>query len=296
MTKRSVEIERSSPGFIARFAAMASACELLIHTEDPQLAKQIGQIASQEAWRIEACYSRYRNDNLIYQINHANGATLEVDEELSGLLSFADVCWKLSDGAFDITSGVYRKVWHFDGSDKLPTQSQIDALFPFVGWQKVDWDGKHLQLRKGMEIDLGGIGKEYAVDRVAGMISKLSDVPVLINFGGDLRANRPPLGAKSWQVGIENHGGSGTTAILELAVGSLATSGDARRYLLNNGVRYGHVLDPRTGWPAPQAANSATVARGQCIEAGFLATMALLKGQEAEAFLGEQNCPFWVDR
>ena len=296
MSERSLNISTKTPGYAGRFAAMASDCELLVHTDDPALAKQICTVASNEAWRIEDRYSRYRNDNAIYDINNAKGAAIAVDEELASLLNFANTCWQLSDGAFDITSGVLRRVWCFDGSDKLPQPADVDKLLPLVGWHKVSWDGERLQMPSGMEIDLGGIGKEYAVDRAGQLASELSDVPVLINFGGDLRANKPPLGGRAWQVGIENHSGSGNKAILELAAGCLATSGDARRYLLKDGIRYSHVLDPHTGWPVLEAANSITVARGQCIEAGLLATLALLKGRDAEEFLSEQDCPHWIYR
>ena len=296
MTERQLKFAPKTPGFAGRFAAMASPCELLVHTDDAKLAKRICTQASSEAWRIEDTYSRYRDDNTIHRINNAKGAPVRVDDELALLLNFAQTCWQLSGGAFDITSGVLRRAWHFDNSDNIPTQTQLDELLPLVGWDKVQWDGQQLQMPAGMEIDLGGIGKEYAVDRAATLSSELSDVPVLINFGGDLRANKAPLASRAWQVGIENLAGSGANAVLELAAGSLATSGDARRYLLHDGVRYGHVLDPRTGWPVLGAANSVTVARGQCIEAGLLATLALLKGDDAEEFLEEQNCPHWVYR
>lgn len=296
MNQRHLEIIPKTPGFAGRFAAMASDCELLVHTDDPALAKRICTIASHEAWRIEDSYSRYRQDNAIHQINSAKGAAVPVDDEMALLLNFANTCWQLSDGAFDITSGVLRRAWHFDGSNNIPTQTQIDNILPLVGWDKVHWDGELLQMPTGMEIDLGGLGKEYAVDRVAQLVSELSDVPVLINFGGDLRANKAPLGSRAWQIGIENHAGSGAKARIELKAGSLATSGDAKRYLLHDDIRYGHVLDPRTGWPVLGAASSVTVARGQCIEAGMLATLALLKGDDAEEFLQEQNCPHWVYR
>ncbi len=295
-TPRSLDFNAKAPGFSGRFAAMASPCEVIIHSEDPKLAFHMADSISAEAWRIEDTYSRYQSNNAIYRINNACGKSVEVDEELAGLLNFANTCWQLSDGAFDITSGVLRRIWHFDGSDQIPSVAQVNNLLPLVGWCKCQWDGRNLTLPEGMEIDLGGVGKKYAVDRAAGIASQLSDVPVLINFGGNLRANRPPIGARAWQVGIESHASDETSAAIELAAGSLATSGGAKRFLVKDGIRYGHVLDPRTGWPVKGAADSVTVGRGQCIEAGFLATLALLKGGNAEVFLSEQDCPHWVYR
>ena len=124
----------------------------------------------------------------------------------------------------------------------------------------------------------------------------ITTIPVLVNFGGDLRCNRAPMESSAWHVGIENHAGTGAAATVQLSAGSLATSGDARQYQLKDGVRFGHVIDPRIGWPVTDAAGSVTVAKGQCIEAGMLSTLALLKCANAESFLEQQKCPHWVCR
>ena len=139
---------------------------MLLDTTDQVLASEVCAVASREAWRIEDSYSRYRDDNQIYKINNAKGATVDVDEELALLINFAHTCWLLSDGAFDITSGVLRKVWRFDGRSKIPAQADIEKVLSLVGWGRVNWDGERFSMPADMEIDLGGIGKEYAVDRV----------------------------------------------------------------------------------------------------------------------------------
>jgi thiamine biosynthesis lipoprotein len=116
----------------------------------------------------------------------------------------------------------------------------------------------------------------------------------LINFGGDLRANRaPPSGP--WQVGIERPDTDRQASLLlDLEHGALATSGDSRRYLSRDGKRYGHILDPRTGWPVQDAPRSVTVAASSCTEAGLLATLALLHGAGARAFLEAQEVRYWL--
>ncbi len=121
-------------------------------------------------------------------------------------------------------------------------------------------------------------------------------LPFLVNFGGDLRANkRPPHGP--WQVGIERPDTDRTAAmLLELEHGALATSGDSHRFLLKDSVRYSHILDPRTGWPVTNAPRSVTVAASSCTEAGLLATLAMLEGGAAESFLEAQGCRHWVMR
>ncbi|WP_374964257.1 FAD:protein FMN transferase [Spongiibacter tropicus] len=282
-------------GMAGQFQAMASPCEVLIDSRDEALAWRVASTVAAEAWRIETTFSRYRDDNLVYRINNANGAPVEVDAETAQLLDFAEQAYQLSDGAFDLSSGVLRRAWKFDGSDRLPKQSHIDELLSIVGWDKLSWQPPVLQLLPGMEIDFGGIGKEYAVDRAAALVRAFTDTPVLINFGGDLFATAPPAGQPHWLVGVENIGGL-QSAMIQLQRGGLATSGDARRFLMKNSKRYPHVLNPRTGWPVMDAPRSVSVAAGSCVEAGLLATLAMLNGREAEAFLAAQNVLHWIQR
>ncbi|MCA6059067.1 FAD:protein FMN transferase [Thalassolituus sp. ST750PaO-4] len=277
------------------FPAMACICEILLDTRDLNLALKLGILAQAEAQRIEQQFSRYRDDNIIARINQANGHTVKVDEETAGLLDFASELYDLSDGRFDITSGLLRRVWRFDGSDRLPQESDITALLPHIGWSKVRWQNPELQMPAGMEIDLGGIGKEYAVDKVFSLLSEHFSAAMLINFGGDLRARGPREDGSAWQVGVEKISAS-QPELLSLNNGAIATSGDSQRYLLHNGVRYSHILDPRSGWPVTDAPRAITVLAPDCIQAGVFSTLALMMGKDAEVFLEGQNVQFWSIR
>jgi len=275
---------------------MASPCEVLLETEDLDRARSAGRAAADEAWRIEAKFSRYRRDSVVSTINASNGRPVEVDAETAALIDFAAHCHRLSDGRFDITSGVLRRCWRFDGSDRLPTAAAIDAVRPFIGFDKIGWDAPVITVPTGMELDFGGIGKEYAVDRALAAVTASSSESALVNFGGDLAATRAPAGGP-WRVGIERPGTEREAALLlELEQGALATSGDTHRYLLRAGVRYGHIMDVHTGWPVVGAPRSVTVAAGACIEAGMLATFAMLSGAGAEAFLDQQGVRYWCLR
>ena len=286
---------------IGRFNAMASPCEVLIDTHDPLLAKHLAGIAQQEALRIEHKLSRYRQDNIIHKINSAQGAAVQVDPETAQMLDYAAQCYELSDGMFDITSGVLREVWKFDGSDRIPTPAQVKKILARVGWNKVRWRSPKLSMPKGMQIDLGGIGKEYSVDRTVLLLRAAADVSCLVNFGGDIATTGPRHKGKGWIVGIETPDASPNTVtqntkVFELRQGALATSGDARRYLLKDGIRYGHILNPRTGWPVNGAPRSVTVIADTCTEAGILATLAMLHGKRAESFLEQQGVKYWSIR
>ena len=298
MQSRSINLERRDDVFIGHFQAMASPCEILMETQDKPLAYRLLHFAAEETWRIQDKFSRYQTSNIIHQINNAQGKTIDLDEESAKLMDFATTCFEISDGLFDITSGILGKVWKFDGSDRIPKQSDIDPLLALVGWHKVTWTRPHLTLLPGMEIDLGGIGKEYAVDRVLSLLTAEAECPILVNFGGDLHANKSKTGQRPWVTGIDNPSPDQATerSTLELYQGALATSGDAFRFLQRKGKRYSHVLNPKTGWPVMQAARSVTVAAANCIDAGILSTMALLQGKKAEQFLQAQEVKHWVIR
>jgi thiamine biosynthesis lipoprotein len=275
---------------------MASPCEVHVDGVERVTAERVLALAAGEAARIEAKFSRYRRGNAVDAINAAQGRTIAVDEETARLLDYAAELFELSDGKFDITSGVLRRAWRFDGSDRVPSPETVAALLPIVGWDRVRWHAPEITLPRGMEIDFGGIGKEYAVDRAAALVRPLS-AQCLLNFGGDLLALGPQVGGTPWRVGIESvHESATAVRHIDLAVGALATSGDARRYLLKNGKRYGHILDPTTGWPVVGAPRSITVAAATCTQAGMLATLALLRGAQAEAFLTAQGVQFWALR
>jgi thiamine biosynthesis lipoprotein len=174
------------------FTAMASPCELLLPTSDHATALNLAALVAQEAWRIEKKYSRYRDDSVTAWIHRSRGTAIDVDPETASLIDFANHCFELSEGLFDVTSGVLRQAWVFDRSDRVPEPSVIERLVTFVGFDKLQWQSPSLLLPPGMELDFGGIGKEYAVDSAYGILVASWDGPFLINFGGDLRASRPP--------------------------------------------------------------------------------------------------------
>jgi len=217
-----------------------------------------------------------------------------VDPETATLLDYADACHRISGGLFDITSGVLRRIWRFDGSDRVPTRQQVRDIMPLVGWRKARWERPYLSLPPGMEVDLGGLGKEYAVDTAVGLAMKETRAPLLVNFGGDLRVSGPRAGFGRWRVAIESVDEAGVSAaMLELSIGALTTSGDARRFLLKDGVRYSHILNPKTGWPVKDPPRSVTVAADTCMEAGLMSTLAMLQGRNAERFLRREHVQAW---
>ena len=301
---RKLELSAREDSYCISFNAMASPCEVLIETDSLSLANKLGKAVTREVWRIEDKYSRYSASSACSKINRSGGKPVPIDQETFLLLNFAEQCYQLSDGIFDLTSGILRKVWSFDGSDNIPTKKQVNACLAHIGWHKIFYDQYQITLDQGMELDFGGIGKEYAVDKAIIIAKSITECPVLVNLGGDLAATSPRNNNKTWHVGIEHPGffnkstGKHKTnkVIVSLLKGALATSGDANRFLFKEGKRYSHILNGQTGWPIENAPHSMTVVAPQCIQAGILATLALMQGSNAESYLMEQKIKYWAIR
>lgn len=275
------------------FTAMGSACELQVHAADDATAQAAADAAAAEVRRIEAKFSRYRPDSVISRINAAAGrAAVTVDEETAGLIAYGAACWEQSGGAFDLTSGVLRRAWDFRGG-VVPSREQVAALLPLIGWDKVRWQAPELVLPlPGMELDLGGVAKEYAADTAAAACLAAGASVCLVNLGGDVRATGPHPDGRPWSIGIRHPRRPDELATrLLLSAGGLATSGDYERAIVRDGVRYGHILDPRTGWPVAAPA-SVTVAAPVCLVAGSLSTLAMLAGPGAAGLLEASGLPW----
>ncbi|MGI1944702.1 FAD:protein FMN transferase [Shewanella glacialipiscicola] len=289
-------LQRRDWGYVGEFRAMASPCEILIACDQLDIADDMLDMAVTEALRIEHKYSRFIAQNCLWQLNHANGYKQLIDEETWQLMAFAKQCFQLSDGLFDISAGPLMELWRFDPQAQLPEHAHILAAKALVGLEHIEFDSHYIEMRTGMKLDFGGIAKEYAVDRVAYELAECyPDIPVLVNFGGDIAC--PVVKVTPWQVGIEDprhldHASS----VLAISQGALATSGDTRRFFEVDGKRYGHIVDPRTGYPVIHAPRSVTVLGPNCVTAGMLATMAMLHGQDAEAFLQQQDVKFSIFR
>ena len=285
-----------------QFQAMGSPCELKLHA-DPALAAEVATQARAEIERLEQRYSRYRPDSLLGDINAvgARGGSIDVDEETAQLLDYAATCHAQSDGLFDITSGVLRKAWRFR-EGRLPAPADVAALLVHVGWQKLGWQRPRLELPAGTELDFGGIVKEYAADRVAMLCAEAGCGSALVNLGGDIRATAPQPGGAPWHIGIRDPRADAPgpphappLQVLALERGAVATSGDYERCIEIDGRRYGHVLDPRTGWPVRHLA-SVTVLADFCVLAGSAATIALLREADGPRWLAGLGLPhLWID-
>ena len=270
------------------FKAMGGPCRLRLDTQSSELAGIAIERVLAELDRLESKYSRYLPDSLTTRINAAAGKEMPVaiDRETAGLLQYADTLYRESSGLFDLTSGVLRRAWNFTG-DSAPSTAELESLLPLVAWPEVDWNQEHVALpRAGMELDFGGVVKEYACDAAAGVLAALGLDHALVDLAGDLAVTGPRADGSPWPVGIRHPRYAGQAAAeLHMVAGGLASSGDYERCLVIDGERYGHILHPRTGWPV-RGLLAVSITSPQCLVAGSLATVAMLKpAREATAWL-----------
>lgn len=277
---------------------MGSPCSIQLYAGSAKKAKRAAKIAMDDVYRLEANYSRYRADSFLSEINRtaAQGGSITVDDETAGLLDYAATCYQQSDGLFDITSGILRRVWDFK-SGSIPAQETIQALIAKIGWYKLNWQRPILTFTiPGMEIDFGGVVKEYAVDRAASLCREAGIRHGIVNLGGDIKIIGPHHDGSPWRIAIRHPRRSdGVLQTLLLYSGALASSGDYERCITVNGVRYGHVLNPKTGWPVSYMA-AVSVVGEFCVVAGSASTIGMLKEEQGPDWLDELGLPhLWVN-
>lgn len=264
------------------FTAMNTACRVHFRTIDPRLAQEFqNEVLRWVAW-FEARYSRFIPDSLISRINAAAGEYwVEVDAETEALFNLCQEMIFFTKGVFDPTSLPLIKLWNWKASPPvMPTDEQIAVARELTGWQKVERRRGGIFLpRAGMSLDLGGIGKEYAVDRTLTMALQRGIENVLVDYGQDVRVHGQPPERSAWHIGLEDPKSPGKCwAGVVVDNHAVATSGDYVRHFTRDGRRYGHIIDPRTGYPVYNGMLSASVIAPNCTLAGIMSTSAFVLG------------------
>jgi thiamine biosynthesis lipoprotein len=265
------------------FVAMGCGCEILVESPSADAVKPPVQSAVDQVARLEAKYSLYREDSLLSRINRtAYAKAVVVDEETASLLQFADRLHEETAGAFDPTVGSLHGLWDFRAMT-LPEPARLAERLESVGWGRVEWRGGRVRLpHPATRLDLGGFVKEYAVDAAVATLTALGVRRGLVNLGGDLRlvGQTPP--ERPFRVGVAHpRRHHDVCATLRVASGAVVTSGDYQRYFLRDRVRYHHLLDPRTGYPAALRYTGVTSHAETALEALRLGKRMLLGCRDA---------------
>jgi thiamine biosynthesis lipoprotein len=216
-----------------------------------------------------------------------------VDQDTEQLLALCDTLVAMTRGVLDPTALPLIQLWDYKAAQpKVPPEAAIAAARSLVGWRKVQRaPGRVFLPEAGMALDFGGFGKEYAVDMVAQLAVDRGITAALVDFGHDLKAIGTPPGRIAWHVGLENPRLPGT---IDGSIGvtnrGVASSGDYLRCFEIGGKRYGHIIDPRTGWPVANGCQQVTIVAPSCLQAGVLSTTAFVLGlRDGIDFI--QSCP-----
>jgi FAD:protein FMN transferase len=247
------------------YSAMGTSVDFKIWTEREIPARAAMDDAHAEIKRLEAMMTTWNEASEVSKINAAaGGAPVTISDELLDVLEASKKIYDESSGVFDITFYAFKGVWRFDHDQvaEVPSDELIKSRLALVDGKKLELDRKAKTARlqtKGMMINLGGIAKGYAVDRATAVLAKHGFTDVVVQAGGDLLV-KGRKGQDPWRVGIRDPRGpeGDFFAIAPIQNASFSTAGDYERGFIKDGVRYHHIIDPRTGKPAT-ACRSVTV-------------------------------------
>ncbi len=272
--------DSASAGYLVRYTRKAMACEweVLLNYHDQAIGTPSALAALDLVEELEAQLTVYRDTSELSQLNQrAFEQPIVVEERLFQLLQTAASIWRETGGAYDITSGPLTKVWGFyQRQGRLPSEVEIAAALSYVGMQAVALDSaaRTVQFTKsGLELNLGSIGKGYTLDRCAELFAAAGVMNYLLHGGNSSVLARGGSGTDDcWWIGVRDPLRS-ERRIFEVAVRNRAvgTSGAAVQFFIHRGERYGHIIDPRSGWPA-RGLLSVTVLAPTAAEADALAT------------------------
>jgi thiamine biosynthesis lipoprotein len=281
------------------FKAMGTWCQILFTAPSLEAGDYFVQEAVRWVAEFEGRYSRFLPGSLVERINAAAGREwVEIDEESERIFELCQQLYFLSRGAFDPTALPLIRLWNWKAEPvRVPEESQIKAALELAGWSKVQRKPGAIFLpRAGMSIDLGGIGKEYAVDRVVQLAQEHGIANALVDFGQDLRVLGLPPDKPAWHIGLDDPRKPGSCSLeLGLKDCAVTTSGDYLRQFTINGRRYGHIIDPRTGEPVHNGCLAVSVIASTCTIAGALSTTAFILGPQEglrliESYFGASGC------
>lgn len=281
-------VERSRP-------AMGSELQLTAWTADEAGAEAAFEAVFQEVDRLEGLLSTWRETSDVQRLNAAAGRNaVPVGTEIRDVLQTARQVSEWTGGKFDVTFGALSGLWKFDYQNQdgtIPQRNEVVRRLRFINYRDLVVDeraGTAFLRREGMVVNLGGIGKGYAVDRSRDILRKRGFRDFMVQFGGDMYV-AGSSGGQPWRLGIQDPRGPANRifAAIDLSESTFSTSGDYARFFIKDGHRYHHILDPATGEPA-EGCRSVTIITGSATVADGLSTGVFILGPEAGMALIER--------
>jgi thiamine biosynthesis lipoprotein len=274
--------------------AMSTPVNIVFVTDSASVAQEFRKEAIEWIARFEARYSRFLPESIVGQINAQSGGDwLELDEDADRLLAVCADMHCLTRGVFDPAALPLLRIWDWKADPpRIPSEAEMHAAHEISGWEKVQRRPGGIRLPiAGMGIDLGGIGKEFAVDQLVLTAREMGIANVMVDIGQDIRVVGHPPGKDAWYIGLEEPDRPGECwTAARLTDQAVATSGDYFRSFKIGARRYGHILDPRSGMPVSNGCQAVSVIAGNCVMAGILSTAAFILGaQEGLDLIREQR-------
>jgi FAD:protein FMN transferase len=261
---------------------MGTLVEISVIEKDEKLAITAIQHAFREIRRLENLMSIHIPDSEVSKINQAAGKDrVPVSKELMVVIQRSLFWSEKTAGAFDITIGPAQELWNFD-APSLPSKNSIADAIKKIDFRKIQLEEQNIFLpEKWMRLNLGAIAKGYAVDKAIDVLRKNKIQNALINAGGDLKSIGKRSDQLNWRIGLQHPRNSESLlASFSISGNAVATSGDYQKYFEQNGKRYHHILDPKTGYPATTGSMSATVIAKNVMDADALSTAIFVLGPE----------------
>ena len=266
----------SGPGTKVSYA-LGTQCMQTIYEGDANAA----DAGEQLLYGLDATLSMYRDTSEVDKLNQSGGKPVKVSTDTEDVIKEALEVSKVSGGAFDISLGILTREWDFGGNPKVPDVKLISKLLPYVDYKQIEVKDGSVKLGAGQAIDLGGIAKGYAADRLAVLYREKGVKSAIINLGGNIYIlGKKPDGEK-FKVGIEDPlDTSNYFAWMELEDVSVVTSGAYEQYFVKDGKTYHHILDPKTGYPSESDILSVSVLSKNSMLADGLSTSVFVLGSE----------------
>lgn len=264
---------------------MGTLVEIKVVTNNPTIADKAIENAFKMIREIEDQMTAKRPGSLIDRISRdAVGRPMKIPDQLFNVIEVCQRYSKLTKGVFDISIEPVTRLWQFDKAmEETPNEEDVRNALQYVGFSRIHLDRKRgtIELdREGTSLDLGGAAKGYAVDMAVEKLKELGIEAGIVNAGGDLRAFGKKPDGKPWNVGIQDPQHSdGIIGAIQLTDIALVTSGDYERFIIYKGIKYHHIIDPKTGWPA-RGCKSVSVAYSKAFDADILSTAIFVLGPE----------------
>lgn len=264
------------------FVSMGTTNQIIFEHRNAGVSETVIAYLTEWLAGFEVRYSRFIPTSLISKINdQAGGDPVSLEPRDEELFALCDWFYWKTKGIFDPTSGALLAYWDYHSdAPRFPSARQLAEARQAVGWSKIERSPESIRLpHPGMRLDLGGIGKEYAVDQTAGILESAGIHSYMISFGRDIRCAGHAPGEDTWRIGLEHPQlPDQCWAGVGLNKGAIAASGQARRFVEIDGKTFGHLLDVRSCEPAQNDTQASWVIAPTCTEAGILASTAIILG------------------